>query len=323
MNAFIVLKHALRLGWGFVFLFFLASGPVLAHKNNTGSAISFSANPVTEGTLVTITATVTFLGTAGPGSASGHGAIPANGTAVVGDTVKIQQLKAVVDEVSVGVACGTLGASFDDIDSGLTDGSGQFNTVFATTGLGGKSLCFRAHHPDSGGPHGNDTSTSAGVDLVINSLPECTPGATIAATLASGDGTPAPGTNSGPWTYRITVTACGGLTGVTAQGGSNGWAGVTGALTEDGSVTVRKQTKKNTIHLWTIGDMTDGQVANLDFTVNGPIPDSAPDCQIRFLNGPWSATFSLDEGVTFEKSDYSGRVTVSVDTDGDDNPSCP
>ena len=322
MNAFIVMKHALRLGWGFVFLFFLASGPVLAHKNETKSAISYSANPVTEGTDVTITATVLYTGTFGSGPT--HSPLPALNDPVVGDTVQIQQLQVEIEEnVFVGVACGTPDSDFNDIDSGPTNGSGQFSTVFDTTDLGGKTICFRALHPDSGGQHGNDTSSSPGVDLVINAQTECTPGATVAATLASGDGTPAPGPNSGPWTYRITVTACGGLTGVTAQGGSNGWAGVTDASPDTGSVAVRKQTKKNTIHLWTIGDMTGGQVANLDVTVDGPIPNSAPDCQIRFLNGPWSATYSTDDGATFQKSEYSGRVTVSVDTDGDGNPNCP
>jgi hypothetical protein len=161
-------SHAMKLavlaGGVVALLLLLVSGTALAHKNNTSSAIGFSANPATAGDNVTITGTVTFLGTAGPGSATGHGAIPGAGTAVVGDTLKIQELKL----TGVGVPCGTVGAAFGDIASGATNGSGQFSTVFDTTSLGGSTICFRALHTDSGGPHGNDTSFSPGVDLVIN-----------------------------------------------------------------------------------------------------------------------------------------------------------
>jgi hypothetical protein len=97
------MKSAVLAGGVVALLLFLASGPALAHKNNTSSAIGFSANPVTEGTPVTITATVTYTGTAGPGSETSHGTIPASGTPVVGDTVKIQELLL----GGVGVPCGT------------------------------------------------------------------------------------------------------------------------------------------------------------------------------------------------------------------------
>jgi hypothetical protein len=33
-------------------------------------------------------------------------------------------------------------------------------------------------------------------------------------------------------------------------------------------------------------------------------------------SGPWSAMFSTD-GLVFEKSEYTGRVTLYTDTDGD------
>ncbi|HXG24092.1 MAG TPA: hypothetical protein VNJ09_06005 [Chthonomonadales bacterium] len=55
------MKSAVLAGGVVALLLFLTSGPALAHKNNTSTAIVFSATPVTEGTLVTITATVTFL----------------------------------------------------------------------------------------------------------------------------------------------------------------------------------------------------------------------------------------------------------------------
>jgi len=63
--------------------------------------------------------------------------------------------------------------------------------------------------------------------------------------------------------------------------------------------------------------MKDRDDANLDVTVNGNIPKNSPCGQVRYLNGPWSAMFSLDEGATFEKADpYTGRKSVFVDSDG-------
>lgn len=290
-----------------------------AHKNLTNAQVGVSPNPVTEGTSATITGTLTYTGAQGSGSSTGHTLFPTNGDPVSGVTLNIEELQL----ADAGVACGTSSAIWVQIATGTTDALGKVSTNFDTTGLGGSTICFRTQNPAAGGAHGIDANQSPGVDLVILSQPACVPGATIAATLASGDGTPAPGNPAGPWTFRITVTACGDLTNVTAQGGANAWAPYTGALPDTGEVDIRKQTKKNTILLWTIGNMSDGQVANLDVGVNGPIPYDAPDCQVRYLSGPWSATFSADGGATFEKSAYSGRVSVSVDTDGDGNPACP
>lgn len=297
-------------------LLLLTSGPALAHKNNTSSAIGFSADPVTEGTPVTITATVTFLGTAGPGNATNHGVIPANGTAVVGDTVKIQELQV----SGVGVACGTAGAAFVDIDSGATNGSGQFSTNFDTTGLGGSTICFRALHPDSGGSHGNDQSASPGVDLVINPLPACTPGVNVGATLAVGDGTPNPG-DSGPWTFAISVENCTGvnLTGVKVQGGTSGWTNYLGFLVPDGNVTLKNMPKKTQVLTWIV-DIADGATKTIQVTVGGTVPCSASDGQVRYVSGPWSAVF--DDGSGPQKSAYSGRVSLTVDG-STINPSCP
>lgn len=294
----------------------LTSGPALAHKNNTSTAIGLSANPVTAGTPVTITATVTYTGTAGSGSPTGHGTIPSAGTPVVGDTVQIQELQL----FGVGVACGTAGASYVSIDSDPTDGSGQLSTTFDTTGLGGSTICFRAHHPDSGGAHGNDQSTSLGVDLVINPLPACTPGVNVGATLASGDGTPNPG-DSGPWTFAISVENCTGvnLTGIKVQGGTSGWTNYTGFSVPDGSVTVKAMPKKTQVLTWTV-DIADGATKTIQVTVDGTVPCSAPDGQVRYVSGPWSAVF--DDGSGPQKSAYSGRVSLTVDGSAI-NPSCP
>lgn len=302
-------------------LFMLSAALILvasnawAHKNLTNAVIGFSANPVTAGTSVTITGTLTYTGATGSGNATSHGTVPAAGTPVSDAALKIQKLTADGTEAGVAVACGTTGAAgWVTIADGTTDSNGQVSTDFVTAGLGGSSICFRTQNPAAGGSHGIDQGFSPAMDLAILIESACTPGATIAATLAAGDGMPAPG-ESGPWTFRMTVTACGALTGVTAQGGANGWAPVT-ATTGEGTIATRKETKKNTILLWTIGDMTNGQVANLDVTVDGTVPNSAPDCQVRYLSGPWSA-ISTNESLITTKSNYSGRVSVQVDAQGD------
>jgi hypothetical protein len=301
--------------------------PVLAANIDTSTAIGINPNPVIEGNPAAITGTLTYSG----------GAIDG------GDMNILKATNKNVAPVSPGdpaigdpVPCGFRGAlghtEWVQIASGTTNGSGQFSTDFNTSvGMGGKNIGFMAAHPDQfiGSSSDKDKlqkSESACMDLVINPTPpgpgSCTPGATIAATLASGDGTPPPG-DSGPWSFRITVTACGPLTGVTAQGGANGWAGVTDYTTATGSAAVRKATKKNTILLWDIGDMADGQTANLDVTVSGPIPNTAPDCELRYLSGAWSASYTLPSATTRTKSEYSGRVAITVDTNDDGNPSCP
>jgi hypothetical protein len=216
-------------------------------------------------------------------------------------------------------------AGFIDLASGSPpDSNGEFSTTaFNTTGLTGETIGFRSHYTSTGGT-GFKESKSLCEDLDIIA-PACTPGATIASTLATGDGTPTPdnsnSTPDGPWTFRMTVTACGDLTSVTAQGGGNGWAALwpnnTAGLDPDtGTASIRKLNKKTPVIFWNIGNMTDGQVANLDVTVNGNISKGAPCGQLRYISGAWSTLFSLDSGATFEKSDYTGQVTLTVDNDG-------
>lgn len=315
--------------WAAGCLLLALGGPVLAANIATSTDIVISPNAVVEGNPSTITGRLTY---------SGGGAI--NG----GDMSILKATNNDVTPVNPGdpaigapVPCGFGGEAGSSgnfphitwvgVANGTTNASGDFSTVFNTSvGMGGKNIGFMAEHPNQNtGGNNLQKSKSACMDLVINSTPPgpgCTPGATIAATFASGDGTPPPG-SSGQWTFRITVTACGPLTGVTAQGGANGWAGVTGYTPDTGSAAVRKETKKNTILLWNIGNMTDGQTANLDVTVSGTIPNTAPDCQLRYLSGPWSALYTLPAETTATKSIYSGRVAITVDTNDDGNPTCP
>jgi len=108
---------------------------------------------------------------------------------------------------------------------------------------------------------------------------------------------------------------------VTVQGGTNGWAPLanTSALhPSTGSAAIRKQNKNTSIILWTIGDMTANQEASLLVDIQGSIPRKTKDCEIRYLTGAWSALYSLD-GSTILKSDYTGRVSIQVDSNGNPN----
>lgn len=283
---------------------------VLAHKNLTDTAISISPNPVVAGSAVTITGTVTFTGGTGSGSAAGHGTVPTNGTPVVGDALHIQELML----SGSGVPCGTVGAGWVGIASGTTDADGKFAySGFDTTGLGGQSICFRAQHPDSGGAHGNAESASDGLDMIISAAEVCT-GFNIAADLADGSGTPAPG-DVGPWQFRIRVKNCTGvnLTGIKVQGGSNGWAPVqqpfaNNILVSTGEYVVREN-RRNQVITWTL-NLANNAEATLVATVDGVIPAGDPCGTVKNLNGAWSAVF--DPGSGSQKSDYTGRVTIEV-----------
>lgn len=299
-----------KLGWilaGLVLTFLLGSGNALAHKEGVDLSISLDPNPATDGTSVDITGTLLYTGTRGAGSATGHGDLANEDDPVQGETVKIEQRQ--LD--GVGVSCATVGAAFVEIFSNTTDSNGEVLYAFDTTGLGGNTIGFRAHHAAEGGSHGSEQAQSPCVDLVIT-LDDCE-GAIISATFADGDGTPSPALPlAGPWTFLIEVTACEALNGVSAQGGTNGWAPMTGFAPSTGSVNVR-QNKKNQVLTWTIGNMGAGQTETLEVTVDGGIKPGTPDGTILFLSGPWSTTFSTDGGTTFQKSEYTGRVTVTVD----------
>jgi hypothetical protein len=148
-------------------------------------------------------------------------------------------------------------------------------------------------------------------------------GATIVVERVEGDGAPDSGSTK-TWKIDVTVHACEYLYDVSAQGGANGWAPLKdrslASLDPDtGVAAIRKANNKNDVVLWTIGNMAAGTTAKLTMTLEGSVPRSAPDCQQRFLTGPWSALFSTD-GLNVQKTDYAGRVWVNVDANGDDNP---
>lgn len=229
------------------------------------------------------------------------------------------------DSCSVDVDCDTEEAAGDGVCTAVgttslahenpTDGSQE--VIVDTTGLGGSVLGFVAQYT-GGGTFENAPQICT--DLTVVSVEEgACEGATISIDRASGPGEPAAPGGPYDWSFRVTVHACEDLYGVSAQGGTNGWAQLVdrseSSLDPSAGVTeIRKANKKTDVILWTIGDMDEGQTETLDVDLSGSLK-GAPDCDERFLSGPWSALFSLDS-FTFEKTDYTGRVSIFTNSNG-------
>ena len=188
---------------------------------------------------------------------------------------------------------------------GLTSSAWDFDSLGFLPGM---TASFRAHYVTGGGGAGKaDTHFSPAID--VGALGDTCSGFNVSADFASGNGGPAPG-SSGPWAFRITLENCSGvdLTGIKAQGGSNGWAPMTSKVASKGSVVI-KQNTKNEVLTWTL-DMANGTTETLLVNVDGNIPASAACDSIRYLSGPWSAVY--DAGAGAQKSDYTGRVSIQV-----------
>jgi hypothetical protein len=195
---------------------------------------------------------------------------------------------------------------------------GLLSYAFDTTGFGGSVVGFEAQYT------GGQTFENAGQICTDVTIAEpCV--ATISIDRVEGPGAPAAG-GSYEWAFRVKVHACVDLKNVSAQGGTNGWAQLIGRSADSlhptlGTAAIRKANRKTDVILWTIGNMAKGTDAYLTVDLSGSIPRKTADCQIRYLSGAWSALYSED-GIVTEKSDYTGRVTVQVDSDG--NPdNCP
>jgi len=204
---------------------------------------------------------------------------------------------------------------------------GTQSVLLSTDGLGGSVLGFVGTYV---GQNNFLSATDNCKDLTVlvdegggDGDGECESGLTIDVDLTSGTGRPAAPGGPYNWTYEVKVHACEDLYGVTAQGGTNGWAPLANNRDEllslhpsaGTSAKVRKANKQADIILWTIGDMLAGDDATLGVDLTGSIKNVA-DCQMLFLSGPWSAMHSTD-GFVFAKTDYTGRVFVKADTDGD------
>jgi hypothetical protein len=267
----------------------------LAHSPSTTTTFSISpGNPVSDGTLVTFNGTVTI-------SLAAVGHPWTVGQPVAGSTVKLQQYQI------LGVPSPTTapGGTFVDISVAVTDASGNVSFMWDSTGYGGQSIGFRMLTLPQGG-HNPGQSTSGAVDLTVTAS-GCT-GVELGAVLAAGDGNPSPG--NGTWIFRIQIHNCDLATReFKVQGGTNGWAPMTGFVASEGSVSVRNN-NRNQVLTWNV-TLDPGETQTLDVTVSGNIKNNTPDGTILFLSGAWSAAYVDDSGNP-ATTDYTGRVSVTV-----------
>jgi hypothetical protein len=183
------------------------------------------------------------------------------------------------------------------------DSTGSATFALNTNIVG--TIGYRMHYTQ-GSSYG--TSFSPCADFTV-SAPPCS-GVTIAADLASGNGTPSAG-GTYTWIVEIKVHACVAATGLKAQGGDNGWASDSVGSPSAGDISI-KTNKKNQVITWTMDSLGAGADATLDLTITGTIKPNTPSGTVLGLTGPWSVTYSTDGGVTYQKSAYTGEVTVTV-----------
>jgi len=309
----------------------------------TNVATSFSpSNPVGAGTTVDVTGTVTQAAAAngcsggsagtpvtvgtmteeeneigGVGVPCGHGICTGVGAPPDGNVCSNSS------ECSPALGGHCVKATLTGIGSGTPDSNGQVMVPFDTTGLDNQVIGFESSYV--GTSDGFKNNNSPCVDLVINpggGGGTCANGeASIAAIMAAGNGTPPPN-DSECWTFRITVNACDTLTNVTAQGGTNGWTSKIGSngsailSVSKGKAGVRNNNNRNDVILWNIGNMTPAESEHMDVRVCGTTAklNCPTDPLTEYLTGPWSTTYGhLVSGVlTYDKSDYTGRVSVDV-----------
>jgi hypothetical protein len=184
------------------------------------------------------------------------------------------------------------------------DENGSATFSLDTTVLG--TFGYLIHYIPSGASY--KTSKSVCADLTVTP-PPCS-GVQISAYLAEGDGNPPAGTPQ-TWTVKIKVYACEKATGLKVQGGTNGWATNLVGTPNTGVVNVRYN-NKNQVITWNMESLGAGQEETLTLMVTGTIQPNTPSGTILRLLGPWSVTYSTDGGLTYQKSDYTGAVTVTV-----------
>lgn len=333
------------LGLATVLAMIISSAAIAASSPpKCGVGQSLVADPgwtVTVGTLTTLTQTVSVTSPSTTTDASAKCG-QATGAVVTGGAN--QQIQAVtLGDDGPGYPCADLGNSYcsagtigaacgtdADCDTVFDAGDGVCAEVVTSQAVKNPPFGVLTYDPDTsaegvfgfraqyqgGGDY--DNAPTLCEDLTVIPDEECS-GATITIDRADGPGEPtAPG---GPydWKFVVTVHACEDLYGVSAQGGTNGWAQLkdrskSSLFPSYGDADIRKQNRKTDVILWMLGDMTAGQTETLEVQLRGSIKNT-PDCQELFLSGAWSALFSTD-GFLFEKSDYTGRVSIFTNSNG-------
>lgn len=281
---------------GFAAALLLPGLAAAAPAPGTTTTLQFSQNPVTEGTDVTITGTTTFTG---------------SGLPVVGDTLQIQMRQSTdtAFDPTLGVACDAAGF-FKQVppNNADTDANGQVSKLFPTTGLGGKTICFFANHPASGGVSGH--SASGEIPLVIQSG-SCT-GVTLTNPSISGGTVHGDGSVSGPWTIAMTLTNCTGHSlAFKVQGGANAWAPyVEGSASVNEGTLDFKINKKNTVIIWNVTTST-SETITFQVGAGSTLPCGGESGITQYLTGAWSAAYTDPDTNLPAKSDYTARATVT------------
>lgn len=274
------------------------------------STATFAAPAPNASTTLTITPTPVVL--SGDATSDAVGDTLTTSGAV--STTVIDQGKVTLEMATFGglpVTTSTVGFAWSALPPGnISPSSGATSSPLDFDGLlfvDGTVASFRAHYVTGGGATKADTHFSPIIDVAA--VADSCEGFNVSADFASGNGGPPPGA-VGPWTFRITLENCTGidLTGIKAQGGSNGWAPMTSYLQSKGGVSLRYN-NRNQVLTWNL-DMPNGTTETILVTVNGKIPASASCDSIRYLSGPWSAVY--DAGGGPQKSAYTGRVSVQV-----------
>ena len=267
------------------------------------TSVSITANPntIAPGGSTTVTATLT----------------PDTGTVNCGKG----QIQYNIFDITVSPAVSLTGG-WVQLANNIDVASNTFSAVFDSSVIAvapGQKVSFRAGFAPSGGCDYSSIGPgqSPTTDLLIIPPDSACPngqttGVHVSIVGPNGVGNPPPG-YSGNWTFIVRVQACEDLTNVTAQGGANGWTDnpKTILLPYIGSVAPYVK-NRNTVYLWTIGDMTEGQAADLMVQVSGSIKNTRGECgKVKLLNGDWSAMYTDVSGLR-SKSDYTS-YTASIE----------
>jgi len=270
---------------------------------NDQISITLSPNPVVEPNDATITGTLKDT----------------SGNLLSGQDMKIQMMQVAGTtsyDPAQGVPCSASTDNWQQAGKGLTDSSGNYSVTFPTSGLGGKSICFRAQHAKGSGSW--DTAMTAGDNLVIQAAPSCT-GVTLSNPTIVSLGSYIPHVSvSGPWQITMTLTNClGQPVDFKVQGGANAWApldpdSITTSDDPSADITVSKK-KKNSVITWKT-NVTDGDSKFITFTVG---TDATLQCGAipitQYLSGAWSAAYvDPDTGLAM-KAGYNDPATVSIE----------
>lgn len=255
----------------------------------TGTCITLTPPVVQQGNSTTATGTTQLNPT---------NAICAGGTPVSDGNQTLQEAK---DGLGQPTSC-ALGSGFISGSPVPVDLNGQasFSPDTSTLGTFGYRIAY------SGGVE--PPSVSPCLDLAV--VQSCS-GVNIAADLASGDGNPPAGVPE-IWTVEIKVHACQDALIQKAQGGNNGWATNSVTSVSQGSYTIKDTGNSNQVITWNVGSLGGNSDATMLLTVSGTIKRGTPSGTVVGLTGPWSVTYSIDGGHTYQKSDYTGRITVTV-----------